>query len=140
VLVLFPASAAHAQRIPDVYIWFAGAGLLAPFVAVPVKAGILRLLKLEAPWSRLWAISVIEWLIWFPLSFVVLRFGRPSSAPLIALSLFAVVVWVHTVRVDNTSWRSALLLTLPTPILAPSLPFLAFAVTVFFQSRVGAGP
>jgi hypothetical protein len=39
-LVLLPASAAQAQRIPDVAIWFAGTSLLAPFIAVPVKLGI----------------------------------------------------------------------------------------------------
>ena len=36
-LVLVPASESHAQRIPLGYIWFAGASLLAPFVAVPVQ-------------------------------------------------------------------------------------------------------
>jgi len=134
-LVLFSASAAHAQRIPDEFIWLAGASLFAPFVAVPIKLGISRLLKLEAGCSRLLAIGAIEWLVWFPLSFVVLRFGRPSSAPVVVLALFAAAAWVHKVRLVNTSWRSALFLSLLTPALALSLPFLAFAVAVFLESH-----
>ncbi len=60
-LVLVPASGAHAQRIPEVVIWCAGASLLAPFAAVPIKFGIVRLLALEVGSSRLWVISVVEW-------------------------------------------------------------------------------
>ena len=134
-LVLFWASAAHAQRIPDEFIWFAGASLFAPVVAVPIKLGILRLLHLEAGWSRLWAISAIEWLLWFPISFVVLRYGRSSSAPLVVLALFASAFWVHRTRLVHTSWRSALLLSLFTPALAISLPVLAFGVTAFLVSH-----
>jgi hypothetical protein len=47
-LLLFSASEAHAQRIPEVVLWSAGASLFAPFVAVPIKRGILRFLVLEA--------------------------------------------------------------------------------------------
>jgi hypothetical protein len=133
-LVLFSTSAAHAQRVPEEFLWFAGASLFAPFVAIPVKLGILRLLKLEVGHSRLWSISAIEWILWFPLAFIVLRSGRPSSAPLIVLALFASVAWVHRVRLANASLRSAIFLSLPTPILAVSLPFLAFSLTVFLDS------
>ena len=132
-LVLFWASAAHAQRIPDEFIWFAGASLFAPVVAVPIKLGILRLLHLEAGWSRLWAISAIEWLLWFPAAFILLRSGRSSSAPLTVLTLFGLVVWLHRVRVANTSWSSALYMALPTPILAIALPFLAFVLHAFLD-------
>jgi hypothetical protein len=134
-LVLFSASAAHAQRIPDEFIWFAGASLFAPFVAVPIKLGVSRLLKIEAGCSRLLAIGAIEWLVWFPLSFVVLRFGRSSSAPLVVLALFATAAWVHRARLTDASWRAALLLSLLTPVLALSLPFLAFGVTAFLMSH-----
>jgi hypothetical protein len=130
-LSFFIASPAHAQRIPDEFIWFAGSSLFAPFIAVPIKLGILRLLKLKDGCCRLWFISAIEWLLWFPLPFVVLRYGRPSSAPMIVLALFASVVWVHKTRLANTSWRSAFSLSLPTPVLALSLPFLAFGVGQF---------
>jgi hypothetical protein len=133
-LVFFIASPAHAQRVPDEFIWFAGTSLFAPFIAIPIKLGILRLTKLEAGCSRLWSISAIEWLLWFPLPFVVLRYGRPSSAPMIVLALFTSVVWVHRTRLANASWRSALFLSLATPVLALLLPLLAFAVTAFLYS------
>jgi hypothetical protein len=133
-LVFFIASPAYAQRIPDEFIWFAGTSLFAPFVAIPIKLGILRLFKLEAGCSRLWSLSAIEWLLWFPLPFVMLRYGRPSSAPMIVLALFASLVWIHRTRLANASWRSALFLSLPTPVLALSLPFLAFGAAGFLIS------
>jgi len=133
-LVLFSASAAHAQRVPQEFLWFAGTGLFAPFVAIPLKLGILRLLKLNAGCSRLWSISAIEWLLWFPISFVVLWSGRPFSAPLIVLALLASAAWVHRARLGNASWRCAVLLSLLTPVLALSLPFLAFGCAVFLNS------
>jgi hypothetical protein len=133
-LALFVANPAHAQRVPDEFIWFAGTSLLAPFGAIPIKLGILRLSKLEAGCSLLWSISAIEWLLWFPLAFVVVRYGRPSSAPMMVLALFATVVWVHRTRLAKATWRSALFLSLPTPVLALSLPFLAFSIAVFLDS------
>ncbi len=131
--VLLPASAAHAQRIPEVVIWSAGASLFAPFVAVPVKLGILRLLDLEVAGSRLWSMCAIEWALWFPVAFLVLRYGR-TSPPLFVLALFASVVWLHRARVANAAWRSALLLSLPTPVLMLVLPLLAFGSAAFLES------
>jgi hypothetical protein len=96
-LVLFPASTAHAQRIPDAAIFWVGASLLAPFLAVPVKLGILRLLALDIAGSRLWMMSVIEWILWFPVGFFVLRYGGlwNKMAPCIAkiVGLLTTVVW-----------------------------------------------
>jgi len=131
-LVLLPASAAHAQRVPDAAIWWVGASLLAPFLAVPVKLGMLRLLALEVSGSRLWIISAIEWALWFPLGFVLLRYAR-SSPPIVVLLLFASVVWLHKIRVADAPWSSALYLSLPTPILAIALPFLAFVLHQFLE-------
>ena len=128
------AGDAHAQRIPTEFIWLAGAGLFAPFVAIPVKLGILRLLNLRPRCSRLWSISAIEWALWFPAAFLLFRAGRQSSFPLIVLFLFGAAAWLHKVRVANTSWKSAVFLALPTPILALLLPFLAFASVAFLDS------
>ena len=133
-LVLLSASVAHAQRVPELVVWSAGASLLAPFVAVPVKLGILRLLALEAGASRLWSISAIEWVLWFPVAVILLRSVRSSSVPLIVLALFASVVWLHRARVNNARWSSAVFLSLPTPVLAIALPFLAFGFAVFLRS------
>ena len=130
-LVLFSASAAHAQRIPEVVVWSAGAGLFAPFVAVPVKLGVLRLRDLEAS-ARLWSTSALEWLLWFPLGFALLRFGR--SPPLGVVVLLALAVWLNKARTPGASWLSALFLSMPTPVLALLLPFLAFAATVLVES------
>ena len=131
-LVLFPATAAHAQRVPDFVLWCAGSSLFAPFLAVPVKLGILRLLALKVAGSRLWMISAIEWVIWFPVGFVVLRYAG-SSPPVVVLLLFASVVWLHRIRVANAPWSSALYLSLPTPVVAIALPFLAFVLHQFLE-------
>lgn len=129
-LVLLPASTAHAQRIPDAAIWWVGTSLFAPFLAVPVKLGILRLLALEIAGSRLWMISAIEWVLWFPLGFVLLRYAG-SSPPVVVLLLFAAVVWLHRIRVADAPWISAVYLSLPTPVLATALPLLAFVLHQF---------
>ena len=134
VWVLFSADAAHAQRIPDVYIWFAGASLLAPFVAVPIKMVILRLLALEVPSSRLWSLSAMEWVLWFPIAFLLLRTQGLYSLPIAVALLFGASTWLHQARVANTTWKSALLLSLSTPILALALPILAFSATAFVES------
>jgi hypothetical protein len=134
-LVLLAPSTAHAQRVPEVVIWSAGASLFAPFVAVPVKIGILRLMALKAEASRLWQISAIEWLLWFPAAYILLRYDRASSAPLIVLTLFGLVVWTHRARLPCARWRSAVLLSLPTPILALVLPLLALASAGYLESH-----
>jgi hypothetical protein len=131
-LALLPASTAHAQRIPDAAVWWVGSSLLAPFLAVPVKLVILRLLALEVAGSRLWMISAIEWLLWFPLGFAVLRYAR-SSPPVVVLLVFGSVVWLHRIRVAGAPWSSALYLSLPTPVLAIALPFLAFVLHQFLE-------
>ena len=133
-LVLVPASEAHAQRIPEAYLWFAGASLLAPFVAVPIKFGIVRLLALEVGSSRLWAISVVEWVLWFPIVVILLRFGGPFYVPPLVLPVVLVLsASLHRTSVANTSWRSALLLSLSTPVLALVLPFLALGLAVLLE-------
>jgi hypothetical protein len=124
-LAFFSASTAQAQKIPDAAVWWVGASLLAPFLAIPAKLGILRVLRLKAPVSRLWMLGAIEWLVWFPIGFVLLRSGA-SSPPIVVLCVFALVVWLHKIRVANDSWGKAIYLSLPVPILAIMLPFLAF--------------
>ena len=109
-----------------------GAGLLAPFFAVPVKLGILHLLDLRVEGAHLWAISAIEWVLWFSLGFTVLRYTA-SSPPVIVLLLVTSGVWLHRIRVADASWISALYLTLPTPLLAFLLPFGAFALHQFLE-------
>ena len=133
-LVLLSPSAAYAQRIPEEFAWFAGTSLFAPFVAVPVKFGILRLLALEATRSRLWSMSAIEWVLWFPVAFILLRYGR-STAPLIALVLFISAGWLQRARLVDAPWRFALLLSLPTPALMLILPFLAFGSAAYLESQ-----
>jgi hypothetical protein len=134
VLVLFWASAAHAQRVPDEFLWFAGTAVFAPFAAVPVKMGILRLVSLKAEVSRLWWTSAIEWVLWFPAAFVMLRSIRPSEVPVTLLGLLFAATWLHKVRFAEARWSTALYLALPTPILAIGLPFLAFALAAYLES------
>jgi hypothetical protein len=132
-LLVVQVGDAYAQRIPVIYLWFAGAGLFAPFVAMPVKLGMLRLLHRNVATSRLWILGAIEWLLWFPLVFVLLRYGSPVGVPFVLPLVLAMTVWLHKESVANTSLRSALLLSLPTPLLAIALPFLAFIAASQFQ-------
>ena len=125
-LFLLWSSAAHAQRIPLILVGVAGTSLLAPFVAVPVKVVILRLLTAKAGASRLWFISAIEWVLWFPVTVIAVVSSGPFAVPLVVPLLLATAVWLHRERVNNASWGSALLLSLPTPILAVAIPSLAF--------------
>lgn len=134
VLMLVWASTAHAQKVPEFVVWSAGAALFAPFVAVPIKVGLLRLLGLNVDTSRLWAIAAIEWLLWFPLAFLVLRPGRSSGLPLTLPALLFAAVWLQRVRVPTERWASALYLALPTPVLALALPFAAIAAGMLTES------
>jgi hypothetical protein len=72
-LCLLAPNVAHAQRIPDEAIWFAGTSLLAPFVAIPLKMIVLHLLALEVPSARLWTLGAMEWLLRFPIAVILTR-------------------------------------------------------------------
>jgi hypothetical protein len=134
--LLVSANEAYAQRIPLIFIWCAGASIFAPFVAVPVKLGILRLMHLQVGSSRVWLLCAAEWVLWFPVAFIMFRSGRPVAIPLVLPVVLALVVWVHKESVANVSWRSAILLSLPTPILALLLPILAFVSLPLFEDYI----
>lgn len=132
-ILLVSANEAYAQRIPRIFVWCAGASIFAPIVAVPVKLGILRLMHLQVSGSRIWILCAAEWLLWFPVAFIMFRIGRPVAVPLVLPVVLALVVWVHKESLANASWRSALLLSLPTVLLAIALPFLAFVLAIQFE-------
>lgn len=134
--LLVSANEAYAQRIPLIFIWCAGASIFAPFVAVPLKLGILRLMHLQVGSSRVWLLCAAEWVVWFPVAFIMFRSGRPVAIPLVLPVVLALVVWVHKESVANVSWRSALLLSIPTPILALLLPILAFVSLPLFEDYI----
>ena len=136
-LLLVFAGDAYAQRVPIIYLWLAGAGLFAPLFAVPVKLGMLRLKHLKVGISRVWFLCAAEWVLWFPLVlFVMFRTGSPIGALLVLPVVLGLVVWIHKESVANTSLGSALLLSLPTPILAIALPFLAFVLAIRFEDYI----
>jgi len=143
-LFLLWSSEAHAQRIPLILVGIAGTSLLAPFVAVPVKLVILRFLTAETAALRLWFISAMEWLLWFPVTVIIVLSTDSFAVPLVVPLMLASVAWLHRKCVDNASWGSALLLSLPTPILAaaiPSQPLISLWKTIFqlgFFSSMGA--
>jgi hypothetical protein len=132
-ILLVSVNEAYAQRIPLIFVWCVGASIFAPFVAVPVKLGILRLMHLQVSVSRIWILCAAEWLLWFPVAFIMFRAGRPVAVPLVLPVVLALVVWVHKESLANASWRSALLLSLPTVLLAIALPFLAFVLAIQFE-------
>lgn len=130
------SSAAHAQRIPLILVGIAGTSLLAPFVAVPVKFVVLRLLTAAAAASRLWVISAIEWLLWFPVTVIAVLSSGPFAVPFVVPLLLATAVWLHRERMDNCSWGSALVLSLLTPILAVAIPSLAFVSAPLLEDHL----
>ena len=132
-ILLVSANEAYAQRIPLIFVWCAGASIFAPIVAVPVKLGILRFMHLQVSVSLIWILCAAEWLLWFPVAFIMFRTGRPVAVPLVLPVVLALVVWVHKESLANASWRSALLLSLPTVLLAIALPFLAFVLAIQFE-------
>ena len=132
-ILLVSANEAYAQRIPLIFVWCAGASIFAPIVAVPVKLGIVRLMHLQVSGSRIWVLCAAEWLLWFPVAFIMFRTDRPVAVPLVLPVVLALVVWVHKESLANASWRSALLLSLPTVLLAIALPFLAFVLAIQFE-------
>jgi hypothetical protein len=115
-------------------VWSAGAGLLAPFIAVPIKVGLVRFSKVDAASFRPWSLSVIEWAIWFPAAVVLLRSSDTNLLPVVVPALFAVSTWLHRSWAANASWAIAIFLSLITPILVVALPLLAFGAIAYLQS------
>lgn len=135
LLCLFAPDVARAQRIPEEFLWFAGTSLLAPFAALPLKMVALHYLALDVPASRLWALSALEWVLWFPISAILLRAQHLHSVPIAVAALFAAATWLHRNRLAGTGWKSALLLSLLTPALAIALPLLTFSAAAFIESQ-----
>jgi hypothetical protein len=48
----------------------------------------------------------------------------------------ALATWLHKVRVAGARWRSALILSLPTPVLAALLPLVALASASWWETLV----
>ena len=136
--LLLWSNTAHAQRVPLILVGVAGTGLFAPFVAVPVKLLILRVITADATAARLWSISAIEWLLWFPVTAIVVLSGGPIALAFVVPLQLAAAVWLHKRRLDNSSWIAALLLSLPTPILAVAMPSLAFVSAPLYEYYIPA--
>jgi len=115
-------------------VWSAGLGLLAPFIAVPIKVGIVRLSKAEAASFRAWSLGLIEWVIWFPAAFVLLRLSDANLLFVVVPALLAVSIWLHRSWTANASWTVTIFLCLITPLLIVVLPLLAFGTMAYVQS------
>lgn len=128
------ATDAHAQRIPIEAVWSAGVGLFAPFIAVPIKIAVVRLSNVEAASFRPWSLGLVEWAIWFPAAFVILRSSDANLIPVVVPAVLAVSIWFHRSWTVKVSWTIAILLCLITPLLIVALPLLAFGTMVYLQS------
>ncbi len=119
VILLVAPTVVYAQKIPDSVILSVGAGLLAPAIAVPVKLGIARLFGTVTRPSKLWILCLIEWLLWFPVGFIVVRIGGIGFG---LFSLLAFSAWLHRaptpMRGRFERYAIGLALALPTPVLA----------------------
>jgi hypothetical protein len=125
VTLLWPNDA-QAQKIPIEAVWSAGAGLFAPFIAIPIKIALARFSKVNAANFHPWSLSLIEWVIWFPAAYVLLRSSDANLIPVVLPALLGLSIWLHRSWANDASWPSAILLSLPTPILAVALPLLIF--------------
>ena len=134
MVALLWANAAHAQRIPEEVVWSVGFGLLAPFIGVPIKVRIVRLSKAEAAGLRPWVFGLIEWVIWFPVAFVLLQWSDANLFFVVVPVLLAVSIWLHRSWTTKASWTIAILLCLVTPVLIVVLPVLALATIAYVQS------
>ncbi len=134
VVALFWTDDAHAQRIPVEFVWSAGLGLLAPFIAVPIKVGIIRLFKGDLAGFRPWILSLIEWVIWFPVGFVLLRMSDANLVLMVVPALLALSGWLHRTWIANSSWTIAVLLCFVTPLMIVALPLLAVVTIAYVQS------
>jgi hypothetical protein len=134
VVVLLWADAVQAQRVPIEAVWAAGFGLIAPFVAVPIKVGILRVFKVDAANVRLWLLGLIEWVLWFPVAFVLLQLSDANLLPVVIPILLVVSAWLHRSWIAKASWTIAIFLCLITPVLIVGLPSLAFVTMAYVQS------
>lgn len=113
----------HAQEIPDDVVLSVGAGLLGPIVAVPVKFGIARLLGTGIRASRLLALCAVEWFLWFPFGFILVRIAGVFFGP---FALLLLSVWMHW---RFTSAESRTVRHVIGPVLA--LPAPALSVLLF---------
>ena len=125
-VTLLWANDAQAQEIPIEAVWLAGAGLFAPFIAIPIKIALARLSKVNAATFHPWSLSLIEWIIWFPAAYVLLRSSDANLIPVVLPALLGLSIWLHRSWANDASWPSAILLSLPTPLLAVALPVLIF--------------
>jgi len=136
-LALLWVNDVHAQRIPIEAVWSVGLGLLAPFIAVPIKMGIVRLSRAETKKFRPWFFSAIEWVIWFPVAFVLLQLSDANLLLVVVPALLAVSLWLHRSWTANNSWAIAAVLCVITPALIVALPLVAFGTMAFVQSLAG---
>ena len=125
-VTLLWAGDAHAQRIPIEAVWSAGAGLFAPFIAVPIKIALARFSSVNAASFHPWSLSLIEWVIWFPAGFALLRSSDSNLIPVVLPALLGLSIWLHRSWADHASWPFAIVLSLLTPLLAVALSVLAF--------------
>jgi hypothetical protein len=123
-VILLCATDAQAQEIPIDVVWSAGAGLSAPFIAIPIKIALARFSKVKPANLHPWSLSLIEWVIWFPTAYVLLRSSDANLIPVVLPALLGLSIWLHRSWADDVSWRFAILLSLPTPLLAVALPVL----------------
>ena len=137
MVVLFWADAAHAQRIPIEFVWSAGLGLIAPFIAVPIKVGIIRLSKGDLAGFRPWILSLIEWVMWFPVGFILLRMSDANLVLVVVPALLAASIWLHRTWATNSSWAIVVVLCFVTPLMIVALPLLAVVTIAYVQSLAG---
>jgi len=133
-LTLLWVSNAHAQRIPIELVWSATTALVAPVIAVPIKIGLIRVSKIELSDFRPWSLSLVEWIIWFPIAFALVQLSDSNLIPVVIPALYALSTWLHKFWTNNASWQFAILLSLITPALALLFPLLAVLTIGFLQS------
>lgn|GEM_PF-3104875 len=133
-VTLLWAKNADAQRIPIELVGSAATALVAPFIAVPIKIGMIRLSKIELMDFRPWSLSLVEWILWFPAAFFLLQLSDSNLIPVVIPAIYALSTWLHKSRAAKISWRFAILLSVVTPVLAVLIPLVTVVTIAFLQS------
>ena len=138
--LMLVSAPAHAQKIPDVFVGALGAILLAPILAVPVKLGVARLVHAPIPVTRVWALCLVEWFLWIPGAFVVVRLIGFPGAGFGILGLLGISAWLHrksalaSSGTGHATLAIGALLAALTPAIAIALPMSVLGVSAFLAS------
>ena len=112
-------SVAYAQKIPDSFVFAAGAVCIAPIVAIPIKRFIGNLFDVQIRYPTLWLLSAVEWFLWIPGTYLLFAVFGLSTGAVSLTAIFALSAWINSLNLKGRRRIGlGLLLALPSPAIA----------------------